>query len=233
MLEIRNLDVFYGGFQALSGIGLDVEKGQIVSIMGANGAGKSTLLKTAAGLLRARSGSIHFDGIKIDHLESHDIVKLGLSLVPEGRKIFSSLTVLENLFIGSYTSKARNNRKEVLENVFRLFPHLRERIYQMGADLSGGEQQMLAIGRALMSQPHLIIFDEISLGLSPLVIKMLYQTVNRINQEGMTVILVEQDVKRSLKTASLAYILQEGKVSLKGNPKNFTDEEVKRAYFGL
>jgi branched-chain amino acid transport system ATP-binding protein len=233
MLEIRNLDVFYGGFQALSGIGLDVEKGQIVSIMGANGAGKSTLLKTAAGLLRARSGSIHFDGIKIDPLESHDIVKLGLSLVPEGRKIFSSLTVLENLLIGSYTSKARNNRKEVLENVFRLFPHLRERIYQMGADLSGGEQQMLAIGRALMSQPHLIIFDEISLGLSPLVIKMLYQTVNRINQEGMTVILVEQDVKRSLKTASLAYILQEGKVSLKGNPKNFTDEEVKRAYFGL
>lgn len=233
MLEIRNLDVFYGGFQALSGIGLDLEKGQIVSIMGANGAGKSTLLKTAAGLLRAQSGSIHFDGIKIDHLESHDIVKLGLSLVPEGRKIFSSLTVLENLLIGSYTSKARNNRKEVLENVFRLFPHLRERIYQMGADLSGGEQQMLAIGRALMSQPHLIIFDEISLGLSPLVIKMLYQTVNRINQEGMTVILVEQDVKRSLKTASLAYILQEGKVSLKGNPKNFTDEEVKRAYFGL
>lgn len=233
MLQIRNLDVFYGGLQALSGIGLDVEKGQIVSIMGANGAGKSTLLKTAAGLLRAKSGSIHFDRIRIDHLESHDIVKLGLSLVPEGRKIFSSLTVLENLLIGSYTSKARNNRKEVLENVFRLFPRLRERIYQMGADLSGGEQQMLAIGRALMSQPHLIIFDEISLGLSPLVIKMLYQTVNRINQEGMTVILVEQDVKRSLKTASLAYILQEGKVSLQGNPQNFTEEEVKRAYFGL
>jgi len=233
MLEIRNLDVFYGGFQALSGIGLDVEKGQIVSILGANGAGKSTLLKTTAGLLRAISGSIHFDGMKIDHLESHDIVKLGLSLVPEGRKIFSSLTVLENLLIGSYTSKARNNRKEVLENVFLLFPRLKERSNLMGTNLSGGEQQMLAIGRALMSQPHLIIFDEISLGLSPLVIKMLYQTVNRINQEGMTVILVEQDVKRSLKTASLAYILQEGKVSLKGNPQNFTEEEVKRAYFGL
>jgi branched-chain amino acid transport system ATP-binding protein len=233
ILDIRDLDVFYGEFQALSGISLDVEKEQIVSILGANGAGKSTLLKTIAGLLRPMSGSIHFDGMKINHLESHDIVNLGLSLVPEGRKIFSSLTVLENLLIGSYTSKARNNRKEVLENVFRLFPRLRERIYQMGADLSGGEQQMLAIGRALMSQPRLIIFDEISLGLSPLVIKMLYQTVHRINQEGMTIVLVEQDVKRSLKTASRAYILQEGKVSLKGNPQDFTKEEVKRAYFGL
>ena len=233
MLDVRDLDVFYGEFQALSGIGLDVEKGQIVSILGANGAGKSTLLKTIAGLLKPMSGSIHFDGMKIDHLESHHIVNLGLSLVPEGRKIFSSLTVLENLLIGSYTSKARNNRKEVLENVFRLFPRLRERLHQMGADLSGGEQQMLAIGRALMSQPRLIIFDEISLGLSPLVIKMLYQTVNRINQEGMTIVLVEQDVKRSLKTASRAYILQEGKVSLKGNPQDFTKEEVKRAYFGV
>jgi len=233
MLDVRDLDVFYGEFQALSGIGLDVEKGQIVSILGANGAGKSTLLKTIAGLLKPMSGSIHFDGMKIDHLESHHIVNLGLSLVPEGRKIFSSLTVLENLLIGSYTAKARNNRKEVLENVFLLFPRLRERIDQRGADLSGGEQQMLAIGRALMSQPHLIIFDEISLGLSPLVIKMLYQTVDRINQEGMTIVLVEQDVKRSLKTASSAYILQEGKVSLKGNPQDFTKEEVKRAYFGL
>ena len=233
MLDVRDLDVFYGEFQALSGIGLDVEKGQIVSILGANGAGKSTLLKTIAGLLKPMSGSIHFDGMKIDHLESHHIVNLGLSLVPEGRKIFSSLTVLENLLIGSYTAKARNNRKEVLENVFLLFPRLRERIDQRGADLSGGEQQMLAIGRALMSQPHLIIFDEISLGLSPLVIKMLYQTVDRINQEGMTIVLVEQDVKRSLKTASSAYILQEGKVSLKGNPRDFTKEEVKRAYFGL
>jgi branched-chain amino acid transport system ATP-binding protein len=233
MLVIRNLDVFYGAFQTLTGIGLDVERGQIVSILGANGAGKSTLLKTIAGLLKARSGSIHFDGQKIDHLEAHDIVNLGLSLVPEGRKIFSSLTVLENLFIGSYTSKARNNKNEILENVLRLFPHLKERSNLMGTNLSGGEQQMLAIGRALMSQPRLIIFDEISLGLSPLVIKMLYQTVKRINQEGMTVILVEQDVKRSLKTASLAYILQEGKVSLKGNPQNFTEEEVKRAYFGF
>jgi branched-chain amino acid transport system ATP-binding protein len=140
---------------------------------------------------------------------------------------------LKNLLIGSYTRLARNNREKALENVFNLFPHLKEKMHQMGADLSGGEQQMLAIGRALMSQPRLILFDEISLGLSPLVIKMLYRTVKRINQEGMTVVLVEQDVKRSLKTASLAYILQEGKVSLKGDPKNLTEDEVRRAYFNL
>lgn len=233
MLDIRNLDVYYGGFQALSNIDLDAGKGHIVSILGANNAGKSTLLKTIAGLLKARSGTIHFDGKKIDHLESHDIVKLGLTLVPEGRKIFASLTVFENLLMGSYTLRARKTKKENLENVFHLFPHLKERIDQMGSNLSGGEQQMLAIGRALMSQPCLIIFDEISLGLSPLVVKMLYDTIKRINQEGMTIILVEQDVKRSLKTADTAYIFQEGKVSLRGDPKNFTEEEVKRAYFGL
>jgi branched-chain amino acid transport system ATP-binding protein len=233
MLEIRNLDVCYGGLQALSDVTLEVERGQIVSIMGANGAGKSTLLKAIAGLLKPRSGSIHLNGKIINHLEPHDIVRMGVSLVPEGRQIFSNLTVLNNLLIGSYTPLARKSKKKVLENVFNLFPPLKERIHQLGTDLSGGEQQMLAIGRALMSQPRLILFDEISLGLSPLVIKMLYQTVKRINQEGMTVILVEQDVKRSLKTASSAYIFQEGKVSLKGDPKIFTEKEVRGAYFGL
>jgi len=233
MLEVRNLDVYYGGFQALSNIGLMAGKGQIVSILGANGAGKSTLLKTIAGLLKTRSGTIHFEEKKIDHLESHDIVNLGLALVPEGRKIFGSLTVLENLLMGSYTARARKRKKENIENVFQLFPQLKERMNQMGTDLSGGEQQMLAIGRALMSQPNLIIFDEISLGLSPLVVKMLYETIKGINEGGMTVLLVEQDVKRSLKAADMAYILQEGKVSLKGNPKHFTGEEVKQAYFGL
>ena len=233
MLQIKNLDVYYGGFQALSNIGLEAENGQIVSILGANGAGKSTLLKTIAGLLKARSGTIHFEEKKIDHLESHDIVNLGLALVPEGRKIFGSLTVLENLLMGSYAARARKSKRENLENVFQLFPHLKERTDQMGINLSGGEQQMLAIGRALMSQPRLIIFDEISLGLSPMVVKMLYETIRRINQERVTVMLVEQDVKRSLKTADMAYILQEGKVSLNGNPKHFTEEEVKQAYFGL
>jgi branched-chain amino acid transport system ATP-binding protein len=233
MLEIKDLNFYYGGFQALSNIELDVKKGQIVSILGANGAGKSTLLKTVVGLHKARSGTIYFDGNKIDHLESHDIVKLGLVLVPEGRKIFATLTVHENLLMGSYTSRARKARKGNFENVFHLFPRLKERTDQFGINLSGGEQQMLAIGRALMSQPCLIIFDEISLGLSPLMVKSLYEAIKRINQGGMTVILVEQDVKRSLKTADTAYILQEGKVTLKGNPKNFTEGEVKKAYFGL
>jgi branched-chain amino acid transport system ATP-binding protein len=233
MLQIKNLDVYYGGFQALSNIGLEAGNGQIVSILGANGAGKSTLLKTIAGLLKARSGTIHFEEKKIDHLESHDIVNLGLALVPEGRKIFGSLTVLENLLMGSYAARARKSKRENLENVFQLFPHLKERTDQMGINLSGGEQQMLAIGRALMSQPRLIIFDEISLGLSPMVVRMLYETIRRINQERVTVMLVEQDVKRSLKTADMAYILQEGKVSLNGNPKHFTEEEVKQAYFGV
>jgi len=233
VLEIRDLNVYYGEFRALSGIGLDVEKRQIVSLMGANSAGKSTLLKTISGILRPRSGRIHFDGNRVDGLEPHDIVSLGMALVPEGRKIFSALTVRENLLIGSYTPRARKTRNKSLENVFQLFPVLKARIRQKGTDLSGGEQQMLSIGRALMSQPHFIIFDELSLGLSPLVVKELYRTVKKMNQEGMTVVLVEQDVKRSLRVADFAYILQEGKITLRGNPRHFTEETVRKAYFGL
>ena len=233
ILEIRDLNVYYGEFLALSGIDLDVEKRQVVSLMGANSAGKSTLLKTISGILKPRSGSINFDGKRIDNLDPHDIVALGMSLVPEGRKIFSALTVRENLLIGSYTPRARKTRNETLENVFQLFPALKGRIEQKGTDLSGGEQQMLSIGRALMSQPHFIVFDELSLGLSPLVVKELYKTVKKMNQEGITVVLVEQDVKRSLKVADFAYILQEGKITLKGNPRYFTEETVKKAYFGL
>jgi len=232
-LAIRDLNVYYGEFQALSGIELDVEKRQIVSLMGANSAGKSTLLKAISGILKPSSGSISFDGKKIDGLEPHDIVALGMALVPQGRKIFSNLTVRENLLVGSYTPRARKTRSETLENVFQLFPALKGRIHQKGVDLSGGEQQMLAIGRALMSQPRFIIFDEISLGLSPLVVKDLYKTMKRMNQDGMTVVLVEQDVKRSLKVSDFAYILQEGKITLKGNPRHFTEEVVKKAYFGL
>lgn len=233
LLEIRDLSVYYGEFHALSGIDLDVEKRQVVSLMGANSAGKSTLLKTISGILKPSSGSISLDGKRIDGLEPHDIVSLGIALVPEGRKIFSALTVRENLLIGSYTPRARKTRNATLENVFQLFPTLKARIDQKGTDLSGGEQQMLSIGRALMSQPHFINFDELSLGLSPLVVKELYKTVKKMNQEGMTVVLVEQDVKRSLKVSDFAYILQEGKITLKGNPRHFTEETVKKAYFGL
>ena len=227
------LNVYYGEFHALSDIELDVEKRQIVSLMGANSAGKSTLLKTISGILKPGSGSITFDGKSIDGLESHKIVSMGMALVPQGRKIFSNLTVRENLMVGSYTPRARKTRDEILANVLELFPALKGRIRQRGTDLSGGEQQMLSIGRALMSQPHFIIFDEISLGLSPIVVKELYKTIKRMNQEGMTVIVVEQDVKRSLKVSDFAYILQEGKITLKGSPRYFTEETVKKAYFGL
>jgi len=233
MLEVRDLDVYYEKFQALSGVELDVQRGQIVSLLGANGAGKSTLLKTISGILKPASGSIYFDEKRIDNLQPHDIVNLGIGLVPEGRKIFSALTVRENLLIGSYTGRARRTRNKTLEDVFHLFPVLKHRSQQKGTDLSGGEQQMLSIGRALMSQPRFSIFDEISLGLSPVVVKELYRTIKRINQEGMTVVLVEQDVKRSLKVANFAYILQEGRITLKGNPRDFTEEAVKKAYFGV
>jgi len=233
MLEVRGLNVFYGEFQALFNITLDVTKGQIVSLLGANSAGKSTLLKTITGILQATSGSIHFNGKRIDNLESHDIINLGMALVPEGRKIFSALTVRENLLIGSYTPRAREARNETFENVLSLFPPLKARLNQKGTDLSGGEQQMLSIGRALMSQPSFTIFDEISLGLSPIVVKELYKTIKEINLKGMTGVIVEQDVKRSLKFSDYVYIIQEGKITLKGDPQSFTEEMVKKAYFGL
>jgi branched-chain amino acid transport system ATP-binding protein len=233
ILEVNGLDASYGAYQALKDICLTVESDQIVSLLGSNGAGKSTLLNAISGLMKPSSGNVYFNGRRIDHLNPHDIVRLGLALVPEGRKIFSTLTVLENLLIGSFTHAARRTRAKQLENVFELFPRLKERKSQFGLSLSGGEQQMLAIGRALMSKPRLIMFDEISLGLSPLIVKDLYQAVHRIKAGGMVVVLVEQDVRRSLKTADMAYILQEGRIRLRGNPKDFSEEDVKKAYFGI
>lgn len=233
MLEIKNMNVFYGELQALFDITMQVKKGQTVSLMGANSAGKSTLLKTVLGLLSPASGTITFNREEITDIAPHKILERGIALVPEGRKIFTSLTVQENLLIGSYTPRARKDRNKNLEFTIDLFPQLRGRLKQKGTDLSGGEQQMLSIGRALMSQPKFIIFDEISLGLSPIVVKDLYRAVKRINDEGMTVVLVEQDVKRSLKVADFAYILQEGKITLEGDPRYFTEEKVKKAYFGI
>jgi branched-chain amino acid transport system ATP-binding protein len=233
VLEIRDLSVFYGSFQALWDVSLDVERGQIVSVLGSNGAGKSTLLMAISGLLKVVAGVIQFEEKRIDGLDAHQIVDLGIALVPEGRKIFLSLTVRENLLIGSFTPRARPGRNENLESIYHLFPPLKARANQKGSNLSGGEQQMLAIGRALMSTPRLIVFDEISLGLSPLVVKALYRAVKQINRKGLTTVLVEQDVKRSLKVADYAYILQEGKVTLKGNPRYFSEDVVKKAYFGL
>jgi branched-chain amino acid transport system ATP-binding protein len=233
ILKVRNLDVHYGDFQALWDISIEVGKGKVVSIIGANGSGKSTLLNTISGLLKPSHGAIEFLGESINNLGPHEMVARGISLVPEGRRLFPSLTVFENLIIGSYAPRSRKKRDSALGKVYELFPILKERASQMSDTLSGGEQQMLAIARALMSDPSLILFDEISLGLAPLIIKNIYQKVREINQQGITVVLVEQDVKRSLKAASMAYIMLEGKVVLQGEPSTLSEKAVRKAYFGL
>jgi len=233
LLEVKNISVYYGQFQALHDIELEVGQGRIVSLMGTNSAGKSTLLKAITGLLKPARGSIHYDGQRIDGWAPDKIVALGIALVPQGRKIFASLSVGENLLVGSYAPQARQKRRDSLDYVLALFPSLRARFRQPGHNLSGGEQQMLAIGRALMARPRFIIFDEISLGLSPLLVAEIYNSVKKLIQGGLTVVLVEQDVKRSLKACDYAYIMQEGKITLKGDPRHFTEEVVKKAYFGL
>jgi len=232
-LRVSELDVHYKDFQALWGISLEVEEGEIVSVIGANGAGKSTLLNTISGLLNPTQGTIEFFGEKIDGLPPHETVPRGITLVPEGRRIFPRLTVYENLFMGSYTPRTRAKRDEALSKLYELFPVLKTRRNQMGNTLSGGEQQMLALGRALMSDPRLILCDEISLGLAPVVIKSIYRRLRQINQDGITIMLVEQDVKRSLKAARRAYIMLEGKIVLQGEPSSLSEEQVKKAYFGI
>lgn len=232
-LRVSELDVHYKDFQALWGISLEVGEGEIVSVIGANGAGKSTLLNTISGLLNPTQGTIEFFGEKIDGLPPHETVPRGITLVPEGRRIFPRLTVYENLFMGSYTPRTRAKRDEALSKLYELFPVLKTRRNQMGNTLSGGEQQMLALGRALMSDPRLILCDEISLGLAPVVIKSIYRRLRQINQDGITIMLVEQDVKRSLKAARRAYIMLEGKIVLQGEPSSLSEEQVKKAYFGI
>ena len=232
-LQLDGVNVFYDDFHALWDISLDVEQGEIVSIIGSNGSGKSTLLNAIAGQLPPRTGVISYFGETISGLQPHETVAKGIALVPEGRRVFPRLTVLENLLMGSYTPKARQNRKRSLDNIYALFPRLSERKGQMADTLSGGEQQMLAIGRALMSEPQVLLCDEISLGLAPIVIKGIYQNIKQINEQGLTIILVEQDITRSLKAANRAYVMLEGKVVLSGSPSDLTEERVKEAYFGI
>jgi len=232
-LKVSGLDVHYKDFQALWNVSLEVNQDEIVSVIGANGAGKSTLLKTVSGLLNPTRGNIAFFGEKISGMPAHDVVNMGISLVPEGRRVFPRLTVYENLIMGAYTPRTRAGREKTMQKVHELFPVLKARHDQMSITLSGGEQQMLAIGRAMMSEPKLILCDEISLGLAPVVIKGIYRRLNQINREGITVVLVEQDVKRSLKAASRAYIMLEGKVVLEGEASSLNEEEVKKAYFGI
>jgi branched-chain amino acid transport system ATP-binding protein len=232
-LEVHDLDAHYKDFKALWNVSLNVGRDEVVSVIGANGAGKSTLLNTIAGRLKPSRGKIEFHGERIDGLAPYETVKRGITLVPEGRGIFPRLSVYENLVIGSYITRTRGKKDENIRKIHELFPILAQRADQMGDTLSGGEQQMLAIGRAMMSEPKLILCDEISLGLAPVVIQDIYRRLGQINRDGMTIILVEQDVKRSLRVATWAYVILEGKIVLQGEPSSLSDEQVHKAYFGI
>lgn len=233
LLQVRNVNIHYGDLQAIWDASMDVEEGKIISIIGANGAGKSTLLQAIAGALTPSSGEILYKGNNINNLAPFEVLPLGISLVPEGRRIFPRLTVLENLLIGAYVPRARANHKQIMEKIYTLFPILADRSSQLGVNLSGGEQQMLAIARSLMSDPEVILFDEISLGLAPTMIKDIYQSLREIQQLGKTMVLIEQDLKRSLKTSDYAYVMQKGRVVLHGESAILSEEEVKKAYFGV
>lgn len=233
MLEIKDLHVHYGGIHAIKGITLKVEEGSIVSLIGANGAGKSTTLRTICGLKEATRGSITYKGVELTKLDTSQIVKLGVTMVPEGRRVFSNITVYENLLAGAYLRKDKEDIKKDIEYVFELFPRLRERINQRAGTLSGGEQQMLAIGRALMSRPKLLLLDEPSLGLAPVIVKEVFKLIKRIHEEGVTILLVEQNAYEALKLCDYAYVIETGTIVLQGPGKKLLeDERVKKAYLG-
>ena len=233
MLEVKDLHVSYGGIRALRGVNLEVPDGKIVTLIGANGAGKSTLLRTISGLVKAESGSITYDGKELLGMSINKILELGIAQVPEGRRVFTNLSVLENLKIGAYLRKDKAGIQKDTEWVYELFPRLQERSWQMAGTLSGGEQQMLAVGRALMSRPKLMMMDEPSLGLAPLVVKGIFEIIREINRQGVTVLLIEQNANMALKTADLAYVLETGEITLHGTGAELlTNEAVKRAYLG-
>lgn len=233
MLEIKEIDVYYGAIHALKKMSLEVEQGSIVTLIGANGAGKTTTLKTISGILRPKGGSITYKGKEITKVAPEKIVSLGISQVPEGRRIFPTMTVFENLEMGAYL---RRDKKEILqdmESVFNRFPRLKERRKQMAGTLSGGEQQMLAIGRALMSQPELLLMDEPSMGLAPLLVKEIFEIIKEINSRGTTILLVEQNANMALSIADKAYVIETGEIVLQGTAEQLMkSEEVKKAYLG-
>jgi len=233
LLQLDNVHTYYGHIHALKGISLVVEEGEVVTLIGANGAGKSTTLRTISGLLHAREGSIHLNGKDITHMPPHEIVVIGVGQVPEGRGIFPRLTVRENLEMGAYTV---NNPAEIsrrMEEVFSLFPRLLERVDQKGGTLSGGEQQMLAIGRGLMMKPHILLMDEPSMGLAPVLVEAIFDVIKKLNQAGTTILLVEQNALMALRTASRAYVLETGRIVLSGSALEVAQNpEVKRAYLG-
>jgi branched-chain amino acid transport system ATP-binding protein len=234
LLNLENISSYYGDVQALQNVSLRINEHQIVSIIGSNGAGKTTTLNIISGVHKSSSGTIEFLGRRIENFPSHQIVELGVVQIPEARLLFPFMTVLENLELGSYTPKARKVKEENLEAVFKLFPVLEERKTQMAGTLSGGEQQMLAIGRGLMAKPKLLMLDEPSLGLAPLLVKQVFGTVKEINAQGITVLLVEQNVFHSLSIADRAYVLENGSVVLEGEGKEVLDNpQVKEAYLGI
>jgi branched-chain amino acid transport system ATP-binding protein len=234
VLEISNLDVFYGKSQALRDVSLIVNEGEIVALVGANGAGKTTLLNTISGLLRPASGSVKFLNQRIDRLAPHKIMKLGISQIPEGRKLFTDMTVRENLEMGAYASEAWKRRTETLEQVYEVFPVLKERARQPAKKLSGGEGQMVAIGRGLMSNPRLCMFDEPSYGLAPKLFSEVLEVIKHLRQQGITIFMVEQNVRQTLETADRAYVIENGQIVLEGKGKDLLqDKLVKKAYLGV
>jgi branched-chain amino acid transport system ATP-binding protein len=234
MLRVEQLSFAYGDLRVLWDVDLEVKEGEVVSVLGANGAGKSTLLRNVSRLLRPTGGKVEFQGADLRRMRAHEVVGLGIVHVPEGRRIFPELTVLENLRMGSYLPAARRDRARNLERVFSLFPRLAERRTQLGETLSGGEQQMLAIGRGLMANPKLLLLDEPSLGLSPLLTRAIFEVIAAINKQGTTVLLIEQNVYQSLRVSSRAYVLETGRVVLGGTGKELlADAHVKKAYMGM
>jgi branched-chain amino acid transport system ATP-binding protein len=234
MLEVSNIDTFYGKVQALWDVSIRIDEAEIVALIGANGAGKTTLLNTISGLLRPASGSAAFLGKRIDGLTSHSIVELGISHVPEGRKLFADMSVRENLEMGAYPYHAWKRKEETLEQVYQVFPALKERERQLARTLSGGEQQMLAMGRGLMSRPKLCMFDEPSSGLAPRLVLEVFQVIKSLREQGITILLIEQNVRHTLEIADRAYVLENGRIALEGQGKRLLEEElIRKAYLGL
>ena len=233
MLEVKDLEVYYGVIQAIKGISFEVNKGEVIALIGANGAGKTTTLHTITGLLSPKKGQVIFEGKDITKVPAHKIVSMGMAHVPEGRRVFAELSVYENLKMGAYTRSDKNEIEESLANGYRRFPRLEERKNQMAGTLSGGEQQMLAMGRALMSKPKIILMDEPSMGLSPILVNEIFDIIRAVSESGTTVLLVEQNAKKALAIADRAYVLETGKIVLEGNAKDLLeDDSIKKAYLG-
>ena len=230
MLEVKDIEVYYGMIQAIKGVSFEVNEGEVIALIGANGAGKTTILHTVTGLLSPGSGSVFFEGKDITKVPAHKIVSLGMAHVPEGRRVFAELSVYENLKMGAYTRKDKNEIEQTLAMVYDRFPRLKERKNQLAGTLSGGEQQMLAMGRALMSHPKIILMDEPSMGLSPILVNQIFEIIEEVSRGGTTVLLVEQNAKKAL---SIAYVLETGKVVLNGDAKDLlNDDSIKKAYLG-